>query len=482
MSISRHVHSVLDTATLLGATYADVRITALEQEHLVLKDRSLKDARRSTTFGISVRVIKDGRWGFGASNDINHADACARHACSQASAYGRISSRPIDLSAVGTYVAEWRTPIEQNTFEVPLSEKVARLRELGDLALSSGAAHCEAFMWAVKVHKHFYSTLGSQIEQEVHRIWCQVSPVVLAPTPGQFETLKTTIPPAGVGYEYFSQFDFPTAVERAVQHAQMKLSAPRVEPGPTTLILDPMHLWLTIHETCGHSTELDRAMGYEADYAGTSFLTPPSRGALQFGSPIVNIIADRSQRGGLATVGFDDDGVPAAQFPIISEGVFVNYQHNREFPCVDAAPHSLGCNYGDGYGTHPICRMPNISLMPGTKKLSLDELIADTESGLFVVGDGSWSIDQQRYNFQFTGQEFWKIEHGRLAGMVRDAAYQGNTVEFWNSCDAICDSSEYRLGGSFWCGKGQPEQIAPVSHGSSPARFRKVRVLATNGA
>jgi TldD protein len=260
----------------------------------------------------------------------------------------------------------------------------------------------------------------------------------------------------------------------------MKLKAKSVPEGRRDLILDPAHLWLTIHETCGHPTELDRALGFEANYAGTSFMTPDKLGKLRYGSEIVNIRGDRTQPGALATRGYDDDGVRTTEWDIIKDGIFVGYQTTREMAKYIGQEVSNGCAYADSWSRFPIQRMPNVSLMPGESKLSLDDLIADTEDAILIKGSGSWSIDMQRYNFQFTGQEFWEIKNGKIIGMLRDVAYQGNTVDFWNSCDAICDKSEYKLGGSFFCGKGEPAQVSPVSHGSSPARFRNVNILNTS--
>ncbi len=260
----------------------------------------------------------------------------------------------------------------------------------------------------------------------------------------------------------------------------MKLKAKSVEPARRDIILDANHLWLTIHESCGHPTELDRALGYEANYAGTSFMTPDKLNKLQYGSEVINIKGDRTQKDGLATRGFDDDGVMTMEWDIIKNGKFVGYQTTREMAKFIGESASNGCAYADSWDHFPIQRMPNVSLQPGKKKLSLNDLIADTEDGIFIKGTGSWSIDMQRYNFQFTGQEFWEIKNGKIIGMLKDVAYQGNTVDLWNSCDAVCDESEYRLGGSFFCGKGEPGQVSPVSHGASPARFRNVNILNTS--
>jgi TldD protein len=269
-------------------------------------------------------------------------------------------------------------------------------------------------------------------------------------------------------------------VDKAVEDCKVRATALSITPGKKDIILDPTNMWLTIHESCGHPTELDRALGFEANYAGTSFMTPDKLGKLHYGSEHINMVADRTQKDGLATRGYDDDGVKTTQWNLVKEGLFVGYQTTREMAGYINEKASNACAYADSWSHFPIQRMPNVSLQPGKKKLSLNDLIADTEDGIYIIGNGSWSIDMQRYNFQFTGQTFWEIKNGKITQMLRDVAYQGNTVDFWNSCDAVCDESEYKLGGSFFCGKGEPGQVSPVSHGCAPARFRKVNILNTS--
>jgi TldD protein len=267
----------------------------------------------------------------------------------------------------------------------------------------------------------------------------------------------------------------------AGEQVREKLAARPVEPGRYDLVIDPTNLWLTIHESVGHSTELDRALGWEADFAGTSFVTPDKLGTLQFGSPLMTVMADRSQEGGLSTVAYDDDGVAAegSEFPIVERGVFKNYQMAIGQAGYIGQQRSNGCAFADRPTAFPIQRMPNISLMPNPDPCSLDDLIGGIENGIYILGEGSWSIDQQRDNFQFGGQLFYEIKGGKLGPMLRDVAYQSRTLEFWNALDGLGDKSTWFLGGAFFCGKAQPIQTAPVSHGAVPSRFRNMTVLNT---
>ena len=267
----------------------------------------------------------------------------------------------------------------------------------------------------------------------------------------------------------------------AGRQAGEKLAAKSVEPGKYDLVLDPSHLWLTIHESVGHPTELDRVLGYEANFAGTSFLTLDKWESkkFNFGNKLVNIVADKTQRGSLGAVGYDDEGVKTKQWDIIKDGTLVNYQVIRDQAHILGLNESQGCCYADNWSDVQFQRMANISLQPGKEKKSVEDLIKGVEKGIYIIGDGSFSIDQQRYNFQFGGQLFYEIKNGKIAGMLKDVAYQANTQEFWNACAGIADQSDYRLGGSFFDGKGQPGQVSAVSHGSSTARFNGINVINT---
>jgi TldD protein len=296
---------------------------------------------------------------------------------------------------------------------------------------------------------------------------------------GDFAQRRSLPGPKSIGYEYLEKVPWQTEAEQAGNEAVEKLKAKPVEPGKYDLVLHPTHLWLTIHESVGHSTELDRALGWEADYAGTSFLTPDKLGKFQFGSQRVNFFADRTQPQGLATVGYDDEGVAAQRWYLIKDGVFVDWQTTRELAALIGRLISNGCLHADSWGSVPFARMPNVSLQPSPGKVSLDDLLADVENGILIYGDGSFSIDHQRYNFQFGGESFWEVKGGKKGAMLRDVAYQSRTPDFWGACDGLGGEDTYELGGAMNDGKGEPTQSNAVSHGCPVARFRQINVLNT---
>lgn len=479
--IKKVADTVLFTAKNSGAQYSDFRLSNFRSQNVSTREQVIQNVSDNENFGFAVRVIIEGTWGFAASSTFseNEAVRITKIACETARANNRIQKNRVELVPTPVYNEKWKTPIKKSAFDVSIDDKVNFLFSVNEKAKNLGADYCSSFIWAVNEWKYFASSEGSYIEQDLNRIWSAFDITVVDKESGNFDSRDSFTVPIGKGYEYVEEYDYMKDIEEAVEHTKMKLKAPSVEPSRKDLILDSNHLWLTIHESCGHPTELDRALGYEANYAGTSFMTPDKLNKLKYGSSIVNIKGDRTQKDGLATRGFDDDGVKTTEWDIIKEGMFVGYQTTREMAKFIGENASNGCAYADSWDHFPIQRMPNVSLMPGKKKLSLKDLIADTEDGIFIKGSGSWSIDMQRYNFQFTGQEFWEVKNGKITGMLKDVAYQGNTVDLWNSCDAICDESEYKLGGSFFCGKGEPGQVSPVSHGSSPARFRNIKILNT---
>jgi TldD protein len=293
-----------------------------------------------------------------------------------------------------------------------------------------------------------------------------------------FDDMTSTAAPTGKGWEYgLAESTWDDELAQLPGLLTEKISAPSVDPGRYDLVIDPTNLWLTIHESIGHATEKDRALGYEANYAGTSFATPDRLGTLRYGSDLMNVTADRTVEHGLSTVGWDDEGVAAQQWDLVRDGVLVDYQLDRQMAGKDHR--SNGCAYADSAEHVPIQRMPNVSLMPAADGPDTRALIESVSDGIYIVGDKSWSIDMQRFNFQFTGQRFYRIRNGVLAGQLRDVAYQANTIEFWNSLVALGGSDTYRLGGALNCGKGQPGQVAPVSHGCPSAVFSGVNVLNT---
>jgi TldD protein len=334
--------------------------------------------------------------------------------------------------------------------------------------------------------KTFASTDDIFTVQKVYRCLPQLTVTAVDPATGDFQARNSAeVAPMGLGYEWVIKADLPGNATKWAEEAVQRLSAKSVEPGRYDLILDPHHLFLTIHESVAHPTELDRVMGYEANYAGTSFAAPPEAvlGKLKFGSDLMNIQGDRSQAGSLSACGWDDEGVVPETYPIIKNGVLVDYQTTRDQVAwihpFTGRTRSHGCSFAESWADIQFQRMPNVSLLPGERDLMLDDLIAATDKGIYIIGRGSYSIDQQRYNFQFGGQAFWEVRGGKIVGMLKDVAYQSRTTDFWNSLDMLGGQRSYALNGTFSDGKGQPAQSNAVSHGCPPARFKNVNVINT---
>lgn len=476
----------IGVARAQGASYADLRLCRYQTEYYEAKEHRLETSATGLSVGFGVRVLIDGTWGYASSPLATEAEVkqATLRAVEVARASHPLQTRKFELEEIPAYQDRWDMPMKADPFLIPTDEKINRLLAINEAALKAGANYASASFAFVREEKFFASSGGSRIEQTRVRIIPDMEVTVVDKATGRFATRDTLAAPRGSGYEYILNFDFAAEAAKAAEQAREKLSAKTVQPGNYDLVLDPTHLWLTIHESVGHSTELDRALGWEANFAGTTFVTPDQLGKLQFGSHLMNIQADRSQEGGLSTVGYDDDGVRSigAEFPIIKDGMFVNYQMAIGQAQLIGEKTSNGCAFADSYTAFPIQRMPNVSLQPNPKTCSLDDLFSGVKRGIYIMGNGSWSIDQQRHNFQFGGQLFYEIKNGKLGGMLRDVAYQGSTVPFWNSLAGLGDKSTYFLGGAPNCGKGQPEQTAPVSHGAVPALFRKVHVLNTAGS
>jgi TldD protein len=492
----------LNAARSKGATYTDVRIGRYLNQFVITREDKVQNIVNTESYGVGVRVIANGSWGFAATDktDKDSIAKAAETAVAIAKENSRLLSEPVQLAPQKGYgEVSWKAPIEKNGFEVPIKEKVDLLLGVNDAAMKSGANYITSLMFLINEQKYFASTDGSYIDQDIHRIWPAFFITKIDAATGKFETRNTLSAPMGMGYEYINhrpqdkivggggvnlykgRYDMLEDAKAGGAQAGEKLKAKTVEPGKYDLILDPSHLWLTIHESVGHPTELDRVLGYEANFAGTSFLTLDKWESkkFKFGSDIVNFVGDKTQVGSLGAVGYDDEGVGCGQWDIIKNGVLVNYQTIRDQAHILGLKASQGCCYADNWSSVQFQRMPNVSLQPGKEKKSVDDLIKGVEKGIYIIGDGSFSIDQQRYNFQFGGQLFYEIKNGKIVGMLRDVAYQANSQEFWNSCVGIADASDYRLGGAFGDGKGQPPQSNSVSHGSSTARFNGVNVINT---
>jgi TldD protein len=490
----------LNAARSKGATYTDARLGRYLNQFVVTRDRNIENIVDTESYGMGIRVIANGCWGFAATDKLDN-DSIARAAetaVAIAKENSRIQSEPVQLAPQKGYgEVTWKTPIEKNAFEVPMKEKTDLLLSVNDAAFKNGANYVNSVLFFVNEQKYFASTDGSYIDQDIHRVWPIFGVTKVDEKTGKFETRNALSAPRGMGYEYLipresdkiksqtilyrDRYDMHEDAAAAALQAAQKIKAKTVEPGKYDLVLDPSHLWLTIHESVGHPSELDRVLGYEANFAGTSFLTLDKwkAGNFKFGSDQVNIVADKLQPGSLGAVGYDDEGVGTKQWDIIKDGILVNYQTIRDQAHIIGLKESQGCCYSQSWQDVQFQRMPNISLQPGKTPLNVEQMISKVEKGIYIIGDSSFSIDQQRYNFQFSGQLYYEIKNGKIVGMLNDVAYQANTQEFWNSCAAICDKNDYRLGGSFFDGKGQPMQASAVSHGSSTALFKGVNVINT---
>ena len=492
----------LDAAKSKGATYTDVRIGRYLQQYLFTREKQVQNVVNAESYGAGIRVLVNGTWGFAATSNVT-PDAiakCAQTAVAIAKANAKLMKEPVQLAPQkGVGEVSWKTPIQKNAFEVPVQQKIDLLMKVNGEALNNGAAFVTSNLFFINEQKYFASTDGSYIDQDVHRIWPTFTISAVDRTAGKFKTRDALSSPMGMGYEYLdglasekiaapgglvgyrNSYDMVEDAILGAKQAKAKLTAKTVQPGKYDLVLDPNHLGLTIHESVGHPTELDRVLGYEANYAGTSFATLDKwkSKSFNYGSKLVNIVADKTQPHTLGTVGYDDEGVPCKQWDLIKDGILVNYQAIRDQVAILGEKESNGCCYADNWDSVQFQRMPNVSLKAGTEKRSVFDMVKGVDKGIYIIGRGSYSIDQQRYNFQFGGQLFYEIKNGEIVGMLDDVAYQSNTQEFWNSCAQLCDQSDYRTFGSFFDGKGQPSQVSAVSHGSATTRFNGVNVINT---
>ncbi len=474
--------TALSIAKKLGASYADIRINKYRIESVSTRERQVQSVAKGQNYGFGVRVLVNGTWGFAASPLVTakEVERVAREAIDIAKANSVFQTKPIVIVDAPKVSGTWKTAMKRDPFDVPINEKTEFLMKLNEAALSvKGVAFVNSSMAWVNEQKFLATSDGSRVEQYVIRGVPNFSVTAVDRAKGDFQTRNALAQGSGMGWEYTSEYDWIGEAKQAGEEAVEKLNAKPIKPGNYDLVLHPSHLFLTIHESVGHSTELDRALLWEANYAGTSFLTPDKTNKLQFGSKIVNFFADRTQIGGLATIGWDDEGVAGQKWDIVKDGRFVGWQTTRSLAPLIGAKTSTGCLHADSWSSVPFPRMPNLSLAPSEEDISTDNLISDVENGIMIRGRGSYSIDQQRYNFQFGGQTFWEIKNGKVTGMLRDVAYQSRTTDFWNACDGLGGKSTYELPGTFNDGKGQPGQSNAVSHGCPSARFRNINVLNT---
>ncbi|MEO8328548.1 MAG: TldD/PmbA family protein [Candidatus Nanopelagicales bacterium] len=485
LPLTQLADAALQRAKDLGASYAAFRAERILEQAIRLRDGEVEGVNDGEDVGYSVRVIVDGTWGF--ASDVERTPEAAVRAADRAVALARISApvntEPVSLVPEPVHSNQtWVSAYEIDPFTVPDEEKLALLSDWSNRVLSApGVDHVDLSLLSIKENKFYADLAGTVTTQQRVRLHPEVNAVAIDRATGAFETMGTTAPPVGRGWEYLKGvgWDFDAELAQLPEWLAEKLKAPSVRAGVYDLVIDPTNLWLTIHESIGHATELDRALGYEANYAGMSFATPDKLNTLKYGSDLMHIVGDRTTEHGLSTVGFDDEGVKTEAFDIVREGTLVGYQLDRRIASRVGYERSNGCAFADSPGHVPIQRMANVSLQPVSDGPTTQELIAGVDDGLYIVGDKSWSIDMQRYNFQFTGQRFVRIEGGELKGQVKDVAYQATTTDFWGSMKRVGGPETYLLAGAFNCGKAQPGQVAPVSHGAPAAMFTSINILNT---
>ncbi len=481
LSLQAISESALDACTAGGATTAHVRIARHENRGISLRDGNVENVAGDSTTGLSVRVVVNGAWGFAATHTVTSLGAidAAHRALAMAKASALVQRHPVALANEPHHgTVEWRLPVEIDAFDKSDADFIEVINGWSSkLMAHTIVSHIDANSTIGRDTTFFADLTGNRITQQRDRISAQLTAINVGDN--GFEDMRTCAPPAGRGFEYLlgTGWDWDTEIAALPEYLSEKTKAPSVEAGAWDLVIDPTNLWLTIHESIGHATELDRALGFEANYAGTSFATLDKLNNFQYGSSLMNVTGDRNAEHGLATVAFDDEGVEAQQWNLITDGVLTGYQVDRSTAARVGLDRSNGCAFADSALHVPLQRMPNVSLKPDPNGGTTEELISGVDRGIYIVGDKSWSIDMQRFNFQFTGQRFFEIKNGAIVGQLKDVAYQSKTPDFWGSMRAVGGPSTYLLGGALNCGKGQPGQVAPVSHGCPSAVFTNINVL-----
>ncbi len=468
----------LDTARLRGASYADARFVDEERQVVLVKDGRVEAVTSDTSRGIGVRVIANGGWGFAASSRLGapDVDMAAAAAVRLAKASSTALRAPVDIGEPAPVTASYATPVRRDPFAVDLSEKVALLTRASDeMRRVKGIAVASASTEIGRIRKLFASTEGSYIEQDLVETGCLLEATAVGGGEVQNRSYPNSVGRhmGTEGWELVERFDLPGNAGRIAEEAAALLTADQCPSGEMTVILDGSQTGLQVHESCGHPIELDRVFGTEAAFAGTSFLTTDKLGSFRYGSDAVNISIDATILGGLGTFGYDDEGIPAQRAAVVDRGVFVGYLTSRE-TAAKVGGRSNGAARASGWDRIPLIRMTNVNLEPG--EWSLEDLIADTDDGVYMQTNRSWSIDDKRLNFQFGTEIAWEIKGGKLGRMLKNPTYTGTTPQFWGSCDAVCGGESWMVWGVPNCGKGQPEQVGHVGHGAAPARFRDVRV------
>lgn len=474
----------IDLIRQAGCEYGDIRLCSYRTQSLTARDRSLNNLSDNVSSGFGVRVLLNGAWGFAASHRKTPEEIARIVSLAVDIAKGsRLSQQePVRLVPVEAYQDTYISPITIDPFDVPINEKAELLLNINEQLLNyaeKGVKKAYSFLRFTREEKIFASTEGSVIEQTLYRSYPGFSCTAVAN--GDAQTRNYEHPPLNLGYEHINPSDLLANVNRVAEEAIEKVHATESPTGiRTTLILKPTNLWLTIHESVGHPTELDRVYGYESNFAGTSFATTDKLSKLQYAAPWINFKADRTQPGGRSTIGYDDEGVKSQEWYVVKDGILVDYLTDRETAYRLGRGSSNGSAYADSWSSVPMVRIPNLGLQPGEEggshTASLAEMIANTEAGILIDGIGSFSIDQQRRNFQFGGDAFWKVENGKVVGMLKNVTYHSMTTDFWNSVDAIGGTSEGMQCGTNMCGKGEPMQIAQMTHACVPVRVRDIQI------
>ncbi|HXY48813.1 MAG TPA: TldD/PmbA family protein [Terriglobales bacterium] len=473
----------LNVAALHGASFADLRIVDDRSRALATKNGKVGHAADSESLGMGMRVIADGAWGFAASDDLRRGavEATAGRAVAIAKASARVKRENIRLAPERAVIAEWATPHQIDPFTTSVEQNLELLLRIdSELRSVAGVTLAETSMNFRREEQWYVSSEGSQIHQTKFSTGAGYAAYSFAGS----EIMKRSYPNSfggqwqNKGYELILELKLLDNARRIAEEAVALHKAEQCPQGVFTIILDSAQLGLQIHESIGHPVELDRVLGMEANFAGMSFLTLDKLRRLRYGSELVNVVADaRQEHGpGLGTFGFDDEGVPAQCTPIITEGLFTGYLSSRETAQAIGAHRSGGTMRAESWNRLPMIRMTNISILPGEKPLAREQLIADTDHGIYMETNKSWSIDDKRYNFQFGCEIGWEIKSGKRARLLKNPSYSGITTEFWNSMDAICSRDEWTLWGTPNCGKGQPQQVMGTGHGAAPARFRNIQV------
>jgi TldD protein len=476
-------HWALNIAAIRGASYADARIVAERDRALATKSGKIGTASDAESLGYGVRVIADGAWGYAASDDLSRAgvEATAARAVEIAKASARVKREDVRLAPETAVTAEWVTPHKIDPFTIPVEQKLELLLNIdAELRVTKGVTLSETSMNFHRQEQWFLSSEGANIHQTTFAAGAGYAAYAFA----ENEIQKRSYPNSyggqwqSKGYELVEELKLLENARRVGEEAVALLKAEQCPQSVGTLILDSSQLALQIHESIGHPIELDRVLGMEANFAGTSFLTLDKLRRLRYGSELVNVVADaRLEHGsGLGTFGFDDEGVAAQCTPIITQGLFTGYLSSRETAHTIGENRSGGTLRAEGWNRLPMIRMTNVSILPGEKPLSREQLIESTESGVYMETNRSWSIDDKRYNFQFGCELGWEIRNGKCTRMLKNPSYSGITTEFWNAMDAICSRDEWTLWGTPNCGKGQPQQVMGTGHGAAPARFRNIKI------